>query len=226
MPRVLRLALIIALLCSSFLVSPAAQPVQASATAVQDTPTPLVGSGVTSYALTAPKVFWYTGVPQCPPKAAAASADTPATTTAPDFVESIHRIATYGSMTRQLYAENRLCNNGQIRSNLTADADFLYWLQSDGLYKLSTNANPGDPAQLVNALVKAPGEVVDGGDRIYLIYTDAVSNNTKVGYVLKSNKELVPLSTPGNSARKLSFDGAYIYYLVVRQPGAVESGQG
>src|SRR5438874_524981 len=85
---------------------PVAQPVMASDTAVLDTPTALVNSGVTSYTLTAPKVFWYTGVPQCPPRDVAAAN---ANQAAAQYTESISRIATYGSPVRAIYAEPRDC---------------------------------------------------------------------------------------------------------------------
>lgn len=91
--------------------------------------------------------------------------------------------------------------------------------------RLSTNANPGDQPELVNALVKAPGEVADGGDRIYVISTNTGGSNTEIAYVRKDNKQKVPLSTPGNSASNLSSDGQYVYYkvnsnLIRLEPGA------
>ena len=85
----------------------------------QDTPTGLVGSGVSSYALAAPKIFWHTGVPLCPPALTAQPAAA--------YTESIKRIATYGSTVRQIYAEPRDCGQGKINSNLVAD-DTYYGL--------------------------------------------------------------------------------------------------
>ena len=48
-------------------IQPAAPAAGAEEDAPNDTPYTLVASGVTSYTLAAPKVFWYTNVPQCPP---------------------------------------------------------------------------------------------------------------------------------------------------------------
>ncbi|MEZ4861745.1 MAG: hypothetical protein R3C14_10570 [Caldilineaceae bacterium] len=222
MRRVVNFLLVFALLCSGLLL-PTAQALYAEADTPQDTPTPLVGSGVTSYTLTEPKVFWYTGVPQCPPTVAAASTDQ----TAGQYTETIKRVAAYGSTVRTLYAESRNCNQGQVLSNIVADTDFLYWLTGQGLFKLSTNANPGDAPQLMNALVSGYGEVADGGDRVFTIHNTG-GNNYAVSYVLKSNNQKVPLATYGASASNLHWDGQYLYYMVsgnlVRLTPSVDSG--
>lgn len=215
--------LVVVLLTSSGWI-PATQTALASEAEVQETPTPLVSSGVTSYTLAAPKVFWHTGVPQCPP-ALQSPGEVPQAT---QYPETIKRIATYGSTVRDLYSELRDCSQGQIASNIAADDDYIYWLTSTGLMKLSTDANPGDAPQLMNALVQSPGEVVDGGDRVYLINNNTGGSNTKISYVLKSNHQRVPLSTPGNYASNLSADGEYIYYVVagnlIRLKPGVDSG--
>jgi hypothetical protein len=232
MSRMFRLLLVLALL-SGGLAKLTPQPVQAADTAIQETPTGVVTGGVTSYTLAAPKIFWHTSVPLCPPAVAAAEApDAPAAPEGPTaltHIESIRRIATYGSMERQLYAVDRDCDEGQILSNLAAGVDYLYWLGDDALRKLSTDANPGDPSQLVNALVQGPGEVVNSSDRVYMIHNNTGGSNTKIAYVLKSNNQRVSLSTPGNVAYNLSYDGEYVYYLVgsnlVRLEPGVDSGQ-
>ncbi|MBW7886260.1 MAG: hypothetical protein H3C34_27265, partial [Caldilineaceae bacterium] len=200
----------------SFTYPGAAQPALADDTAVHDTPTALVNSGVTSYTLAAPKVFWHTAVPLCPPTAAAAETESAPEAAAPDqanapYTEYVRRIASYGSPIRTLYAEGRNCSGTVIWSNLAADTGFLYWLQSNGLYKLPVEANPGDPAALVNALVKGPGEVVDGGDKVFYLATEG--SNKQLGYVLKSNNQRVTLVTVSSSAGNLSFDGEFVYYV-------------
>jgi len=206
MRRTMMFLLVLALLLGGGLL-PATQTVQASDTAVLDTPIGLVNSGVTSFALAAPKVFWYTGVPQCPPGQVAAANQNG------QYTELIQRIATYGSQQRTLYSESRNCNQGQVSSNIVADNDFLYWLAGTGLVKLSTNANPGDAPQLVNALVSGFGEVANASDRIYTINNTGGSNYA-VSYVLKSNNQKVPLTTYGSFAGNLSTDGQYVYYVV------------
>ena len=185
-------------------------PARADGTVVNDTPTPIVPSGVTEYTMTSPKIFWYTGVPQCPP----AITGNQSSPDQPNYLETINRIATYGSPVRTLYSVNQNCNQGQILSNIVADNDFLYWLGPIGLMKLSTDANPGDAPQIVNALVNAPGELVDGGDRIYAINNNTGGSNTEVSYVWKSNNQYVHLSYPGNYAGNLAYDGQYVYYTV------------
>ena len=105
---------------------------------VDDTPTSMVPSGVTSYTLAAPKIFWYTGVPPCPPSGPSSIAQAPSA-----FTETINRIATYGSPVRTLYSEQQNCSQDQVLSNMASDGSFLYWLGPKGLMKLSTDANPG-----------------------------------------------------------------------------------
>ena len=199
----------------------APSPARAQSQAPADDPTPLVPSGVTYYALAAPKVFWYTGVPPCPPAAPTRPQD--------QYTETFQRIPTYGGLTRTLYSELRNCDQGQVRSsNIAASSDFLYWLSPTGLVKLSTSANPGDDPQLVNALAAPPGEVADGGDRIYTIHHNTGGASTKVGYVRKDNNQIVDLTTPGNYAGNLQTDGEYVYYLtggsLVRVKPGVDSG--
>lgn len=209
----------------SGLVLPAQGVVYAEEAATLDTPTPLVFSGTTRYVVAAPKVFWYTGVPSCPPTVAAAAA-APAGGGA-EFTELIRRIATYGSTVRTLYSEGRNCGQGQIFSNLASDGQFLYWLAPNALMKLSVEANPGDAPQLMNALVKGFGEVANASDRVYTVHF--IGNNSyEVNYVLKSNNQRVPLATYNNVVSNLQTDGEYLYYIVngnlIRLTPGVDSG--
>jgi hypothetical protein len=201
--------MVFAFLVGSVLV-PTAPPAQASGTAVNDVPTALIGSGVTSYAMAAPKIFWYTGVPPCPP-AIANSNNGPTAA----YTELVRRIATYGNPVRTLYSEGRDCNQGQVLSNIIADADYIYWLGPIGLMRLSTNANPGNAPELMNALVSAPGELADGGDRIDMVNNNTGGSNTEISYVLKAgNHAHVHLTSPGNYAGNIQADDSYVYYLV------------
>ena len=208
MNRVRFLVLILVLLFSNL--PSTAQPVQAQVDAplaVDEAPTALVSSGVTSYTLADPKIFWHTGVPICPP-AGPEAAESPLVT----YPETIKRVARYGSQNRTLYEQQQNCSTGQILSNLAADTDFIYFYNPTGLMKLSTLANPGDVPQIMNALVDAPGEVVDGGDRVFYIAQNT-TGNTQVGYVLKSNNARVNFALPAAIASNLSFDGKFAYYL-------------
>jgi hypothetical protein len=198
-------------------------PTRAEGEVVNDTPTVMVPSGVTSYTLEAPKIFWYTGVPPCPPSGVNPGPQAPSA-----YTETIMRIASYGSPVRTLYSEQKNCNQSAVQSNIVSDGSFLYWLGPTGLMKLSTDANPGDAPQLVNALVSAPGEVADGNDKIFVIHHNTGGSSTQVGYVLKSNNQLVYLATPGDYTGNLKFDGTYIYYVVagnlIRQNPGVDGG--
>jgi hypothetical protein len=182
--------------------APAPAPARAQAEAPTDTPTPLVASGVTKYTLAAPKVFWYTGVPPCPP------GDQPSD----PFHETIKRVATYGSPERTLYDELRNCNGTQIYSNIVSDGSFLYWLSATALMKLSTDANPGDAPQIMNALVNGFGEVADGGDVVFALYSDSIGNYY-IDYVRKDNNQRVPVTASGSAMGNLQWDGRYVYYI-------------
>ena len=187
--------------------TPAPAPVQAEPAAPADDPSALVASGVSDYTLAAPKLFWHTSVPICPP------AD-PAAGLAPlaQIPEIISRIATYGGATRELYHVLRNCGAGQILSNLVADATDIYWLGATGLMHLSTNANVGDAPQLVNSLVSGSGYVALTSDRIYTLIPDGV--DTRLNYVLKSNHQTVNLGYVDPSAKDVQTDGSYLYYRV------------
>ncbi|HRW08008.1 MAG TPA: hypothetical protein P5121_23060, partial [Caldilineaceae bacterium] len=223
MRRLTNLLILLSLLCGG-LALPTTQVALAAPDTPTDTPLPLVGAGTTRYTLTDPKVFWYTGVPQCPPTVTAAATDQ---TNGGQYTELIRRIAAYGSTTRTLYSEQRNCGQSQVASNIVADNDFLYWLNGQGLMMLSTNANPGDAPQLMNALVAGFGEAADGGDKIFTI--NYAGNNTyNVNYVLKSNKQRVPLASYNSNPSNLQWDGVYLYYKVngnlIRLNPGVDSG--
>lgn len=201
-----------------------APPAPTQSYAPQDIPDELVPSGATQYTMKAPKVFWYTGVPICPPPLASGETENPWQ----EYHETIQRVATYGSPPRTLYDELVTCSGDQVLSNIVSDGDFLYWLGPIGLMKLSTDANPGDEPQLMNALVQYPGEVADGGDRIYAIHNNTGGSNTQISYVRKDNNQKVYVNTPGNYAGNLQVGGSYIYYLVgqnlIRQEPGVDTG--
>lgn len=208
MRRLLLWVLIMTVLVANFSFPSQTVNAQVDAPSAPDeTPTAMVSSGVTSYTLAAPKIFWHTGVPICPPTAPEA-VESPLVT----YPETIKRVARYGSQNRTLYEQQQNCSTGQILSNLAADQDFIYFFNPTGLMKLSTLANPGDAPQIMNALVDAPGEVVDGGDRVFYIAQNT-AGNTQVGYVLKSNNARVNFAFPTSTASNLSYDGQFAYYI-------------
>ncbi len=203
MRKLLRIFLLFVLAAAIF-GAPAPQPAQASAEAVNETPYSMVPSGVYSYALAAPKVFWNNLVPGCGP-----ALPNPIDSPTAAYTETVSRKAVTGSTVRNLFAAGHNCAEGQILSPLAADASFVYWLEAGGLKKLSTDANPGDAPALMNALVKGPGEIADGGDRIYVL--DSTAN--QLSYVLKSNNQRVVLFSVAAGAKSLQTDTKYVYYL-------------
>ena len=205
--RKLFIRAMIVILLAGF-VLPSLQPTRAEEQAPDDTPFALVASGVTAYTLASPKVFWYTNVPQCPPGLSPVEGDQ----TLPEYHETIKRVATYGSPVRTLYDELQECNGSQIYSNIVSDGSFLYWLSLTGLMKLSTDANPGDAPQLMNALVNGYGEVADGGDKVFTLYSDNIGNYY-IDYVRKDNNQRVFVTASGVSLYNLQWDGRYVYYI-------------
>ncbi|MFN8470121.1 MAG: hypothetical protein U0X20_31490, partial [Caldilineaceae bacterium] len=158
----------------------AGQSVPASPQATTDVPSPMVSSGVHSFYLAAPKLFWDSNA-DCPltppnlaahpPAAGAAGAATP-TASAPSAAAApasptagnaagdpvtVQRIRTTGGSVRNIFVKNDprdpgVCNPYSIYSKIVADDQYLYWLDAAGLQKLSVDANPGDaPQQLQNA---------------------------------------------------------------------------
>ena len=91
-------------------------------------------------------------------------------------------------------------------------AGVLYWLGLTGLMKLSTDANPGDAPQLMNALVNGYGEVADGGDKVFTLYSDNIGNYY-IDYIWKDNNQRVPVTASGSSLYNLQWDGRYVYYI-------------
>jgi Viral BACON domain/Metallo-peptidase family M12B Reprolysin-like len=180
--------------------------------APQDTPDTLVSGGVTEYTIAAPKLFWHTGPAPCPPHGPTGANQSP-TAPADNFIDSIGRIAVQGSLTRTVYFQQLVCDGlaGQILSkNIVADANYLYFTTATGLYRLSVNANVGDPPELMNALVSGYAELAIDDTNIFLLTYDG-SNNTTLSTVDKSTKAYVSRSGAGVSAGNLQV--SYSYWL-------------
>jgi hypothetical protein len=142
-----------------------------------DVPFSLVPNGVTSYALASPKLFLLDApFDACPPHTPAAP-KAPAPKAPALHDESIRRIAIQGSTIRTLYLQTGMaCNTTNFTSNIVADADYIYFSTGNGLFKLSTNANPGDAPQLVNGLVQGSTQLaIDATDVYAMKYSG--SNN-------------------------------------------------
>lgn len=208
MRRTLPLLLIAMLLTSSVLATPRLAAAIGDIS-IQDTPTPLVGSDVTDFALAAPKIFWHTGIPACPPRLTAGGSDVQP---AQVYTESISRIATYGSTTRQVYAQPQACDQGQITSNIVADANFIYWSGPQGLMKLSVEANPGDAPQVLNGDAKNYSSLALGTDKVFAL-TSSSANTTVVAIDKATGGSDLLVLAPDAYGGSLSFDDIYIYYL-------------
>jgi hypothetical protein len=198
------------IILSSLLLSliPTALPTPAEAQiTIQDTPTNLVASGVASYTLAEPKIFWHTAVDPCPPHLVTGD---PAP--AANQSEMIRRIASTGGEIRTLYSQERPCNGNLIYSSITADADHIYFLGGDGLLRLSTSANVGDTPQLFNASLKGYDQIALGDDAIYAL--DVASNTTTIRKVSKANGSLSSVVSQSGSGGQLRVKGSYLYYVL------------
>jgi hypothetical protein len=188
--------------------APASSPGPAVPAAPEDTPDTLVGQGVTSYGLSEPKLFWYTWSGCVTPPGAQSGANR-------DYTETIKRIATYGGLTRTLW-ENDVaypqCQDDVRSDNIVADDDYVYWVSRayGGVVRLPTDANPGDPPELLNDIVSGPSELAQDDANVYVMS----KTGGGVYRISKSNgsRETVS-SSPGASPHNLRADGRYVYWI-------------
>jgi hypothetical protein len=177
-----------------------------------DVPWTLVPSGVTSFSLVAPeyKVFWHSAPPNCPTSAPQGIAATAVITG-----ELISRIGSYGSSPRDLYHQ-AICGNAQILSNIVADANYVYFTTSNGLMRLSVDANPGDSPELMNGLYGGQAELAIDDINIFVLQ---LSSNG-IYFVPKASPlngyyEVTPTgSNPYNLQTSFSFSGGHSHYFV------------
>ncbi|HEX9114911.1 MAG TPA: hypothetical protein VGA61_02500, partial [Anaerolineae bacterium] len=125
-----------------------------------DLPEALVSSGASDFMRVDTTLYWHS-IAACAPiiKAPAAATPSPAAPKAPaangDNPETISRLSTiYAGPTRLIFYQNAPrgandCNPYKMYSRVVADQNFLYWVDANGLEKLSRNANPGDAPQLL-----------------------------------------------------------------------------
>lgn len=174
--------------------------VDTSSPAPQDTPTTLVGWGVTRYDLAAPKLFWHTQPPPCPPPGALQQ----------DYIEEISRIATYGSMTRTLYSEDVGCDH-DVRSDLVADDDYVYWVdRTRGVVRLSVEANIGDQPEVLSDVVTGYAYLAQDDDYLFVVPMGGGS----IYRIRKTDgSSFVRVTDPGTSPRNLQADGKYVYWV-------------
>lgn len=157
-----------------------------------DTPNVMVNGGAVSFSIAAPKLFWNTSHDPCPPSLAQAEANapeessesalppsttdgqsvnapnTPDAPLVPD-AETVNRIAVQGSEIRKLFTVDETCAQYEIRSNIVADNNYVYWTNNTGLVRLSVNANPGDPTQVLTNLVSGYSELAIDDTHIFVL---------------------------------------------------------
>jgi hypothetical protein len=173
---------------------------------VNDVPDPFIPSGVTRYTIADPKVFWYSGVPICPPPGASAAPDQ-------TYYEKIARIATYGGLTRNLLYQARLCGQGDVNSNIIADGSYVYWMSIGlgGVARLSTNANPGDPPELLSSAVAGSSELTQVGGSLYVLTTGTPGTVWEIDKSTGTATQL--LADAGASPYDFQSDGGYLYWI-------------
>lgn len=168
---------------------------------LQDELVTLVEHGVTKYDLAAPKLFWYDQPPVCPPPEGASPNQ--------EYYDEISRIATYGSLTRTLYYEEVGCSPG-VRSDLVADDEYVYWVGA-GVMRLSTEANPGDPPDLLSSAVSGYTYLAQDTDYLFVLQMTSGGSLYRIDKATGSSTTLV--SDAGTSPWNLQADGKYVYWL-------------
>ena len=181
----------------------------------QALPPETVCSEATSFALAPPKVFWHNDA-NCREdlrEFPGFGFDEP---------EVISRVAAAGGLPRELFNMNpprpdRTCNPYRILSNVAADNEYIYWVDNTGLVKLSTDANVGDPAELVEASITGGSEdqraeiATKSDEHLFVRTYDGV--HSRFYRISKSSGSAEVRATISGFTSKLSYDGKFLYYL-------------
>ncbi|MCS6847817.1 MAG: hypothetical protein RMN52_08895 [Anaerolineae bacterium] len=101
--------------------------------------------------------------------------------------ETVNRIAVQGSEIRKLFTVDETCAEYEIRSNIVADNNYVYWVNNSGLVRLSVNANPGDPTQLLNNQVGGHTELAIDDTYIIVLKVEG-SNPSYTSRIWRVNK--------------------------------------
>ena len=182
---------------------------QNTPTSPQDTPFKLISTGVTSYTIASPRLFWHTGVPVCPP------GSKPGTT----LTEQIQRTATYGWDFRTLYSRETICNQQDVISNIVSDGSYIYWMSAGfgspwaGLVRLSVLANPGDMPQILTNFVTGPVELaVYSGTLYVLTEPNSPAHGALVAVDTTNGIPTTLVADAGAYLSELQTDGLYVYW--------------
>ncbi len=111
-----------------------------------------------------------------------------------------------------------VCHPERILSEIAVDQDFIYWLESSGLYRLPANATAGQPPQLVTTEVAGnPSgfnlELVQNQQNIFTFSRSSSSKLTQLFQVEKTTGTTTPLSVVSPTARDLQTEGTYVYWI-------------
>jgi hypothetical protein len=188
-------------------IDPAPVKADESPQAPLDNPFILVPTGVNNYDLAAPKLFWFTKPPCIPTAGVSPENDT--------YHEVISRIAAHGGLVRELYHEEVDPNCGTFRdfnSNIVADDDYVYWVSESlgGVARLSTDANVGDPPELLSSAVSGTSELAQDDDYLYVLSKDGGS----LWSIRKSDGyAFIRVTSPGTSPHSVGADGKYVFWI-------------
>lgn len=138
-------------------------------------PVVLASGNAVDFDVFAPRIFWRDLI--CTPRPPSLVAvDAPDTTARPSayYFESIRRVATLGSEPRRLYdvPADAFCGEaggGSLTSNLVPDASHIYFATGDALVRLSTEANPGDGAEVLSTAVRGDADLTQVGGQVWAL---------------------------------------------------------
>ena len=171
-----------------------------------DVPTTLVPSGVDSYFISGPKVFWHYAS-LCPiPKPNAPN----------DYVETISRIATYGSLTRMLYSQTICPPTTDLASNIVSDGSYLYWMSAtrNGIVRLSVDATVGVTPTLFSTAVTGSSELALAQGELFVLTEPYNANGTLWDINLTTGTGTLLTANAGASPTNFQTDNAYLYWIV------------
>lgn len=194
---------------SSLVSGPITVAAPAKPTAPFDTPATLVPSGVDSYFISGSKVFWHYAT-LCPiPKPNAPNVPN-------DYVETISRIATYGSLTRMLYSQTICPPNSDIASNIVSDGTYLYWMSAtrNGIVRLSVDASAGMTPTLFSTAVSGYSELALAQGELFALTEPYSANGTLWDINLTNGNGTVLAANAGLSPANFQTDNYYLYWLV------------
>lgn len=181
---------------------------------VQEVPTPLLDEAITSFDAIPFKVFWLNAGHCAPP--------VPRSAAVPQHEDDrvvIGRVPTYGGTVRELFNRHEahdplLCNPYEAHSNIITDNDYVYWVDSEGLVRLSHDASVGDEPELISSAIHNAGErsvlLAEGGDSIFTAMYE--SGFFRLRKVFKASGISIFIGSTVD-VRKLTYDGKYLYWL-------------